>query len=106
MVPAGDGCDKSLAWWFTDEPWAKPTQKPAAKPQKPKFATLADLPKACALVLNGPAPASEQEATYGTAYRAPAAIPAAATSIEAVISAAGEGLPANIPVPLPRPGLQ
>ncbi len=105
-VPAGDGCDKSLAWWFTDEPWAKPAQKPGVKPPKPKFATLSDLPKACALVLNGPAPASEQEATYGTAFRAPAAIPAAATSIEAVIDAAGEAPLANIPVPLPRPGLQ
>ncbi|RVQ15708.1 penicillin-insensitive murein endopeptidase, partial [Sinorhizobium meliloti] len=83
-----------------------PKQKPGAKPPKPKFAKLADLPKACALVLNGPAPASEQEATYGTAYRAPAAIPAAATSIEAVIEAAGEAPLANIPVPSPRPGLQ
>ncbi|WP_085033775.1 penicillin-insensitive murein endopeptidase [Ensifer aridi] len=103
-VPTGDGCDKSLAWWFTDEPWAKP--KKPQKPVKPKFATLADLPKACALVLNGPAPATEQEATFGTAYRAPAAIPAAATSIEAVIGAAAEEPLANVPVPSPRPGLQ
>ncbi|HXV30608.1 MAG TPA: penicillin-insensitive murein endopeptidase [Sinorhizobium sp.] len=107
-VPAGDGCDKSLAWWFTDEPWAKPTKKPAAKPVKPKFATLADLPKTCALVLNGPAPASEQQATFGTAYHAavPAAPVPAATSIEAVIGAAAEVLPANVPVPSPRPALQ
>ncbi len=29
-VAAGDGCDKSLAWWFTDEPWkpAKPSKEP------------------------------------------------------------------------------
>ncbi|MCA1490182.1 penicillin-insensitive murein endopeptidase [Ensifer sp. NBAIM29] len=104
-VPAGDGCDKSLAWWFTDEPWAKPTEKPV-KPVKPKFTTLADLPKTCALVLNGPAPASELQATYGTAYRAVAAVPAAATSIEAAIGAAEEAPLANIPVPLPRPALQ
>lgn len=103
-VPAGDGCDKSLAWWFTDEPWAKPT-KPQ-KPVKPKFATLADLPKACALVLNGPAPASEQAVTYGAAYGAPAAIPAAATSIEAVIDAASEAPLAAVPIPSPRPALQ
>ncbi|MQW89237.1 penicillin-insensitive murein endopeptidase [Sinorhizobium saheli] len=101
-VPAGDGCDKSLAWWFTDEPWAKP--KTPKKPVKPKFATLADLPKACAVVLNGPA-ASEQQATYGTAYTQPAAIPAAATSVEAVIGAAETPL-ADVPVPSPRPALQ
>ncbi|MEY9533732.1 penicillin-insensitive murein endopeptidase [Sinorhizobium fredii] len=105
-VPAGDGCDKSLAWWFTDAPWAKPKKKPGEKPPKPKFATLADLPKACAVVLNGPAPASEQQATYGAAYRAPAAIPAAATSIESVIGAAAEAPLANVPVPMPRPALQ
>ncbi|MDK1383861.1 Penicillin-insensitive murein endopeptidase [Ensifer psoraleae] len=111
-VPVGDGCDKSLAWWFTDEPWAKPTKKPE-KPVKPKFAKLSDLPKACALVLDGPPPASEQEATYGTAYRAAAAapapaaaVPAAATSIEAVIGAAAAAPLENIPVPLPRPALQ
>lgn len=103
-VPAGDGCDKSLAWWFTDEPWAKPTKKPE-KPVKPKYATLSELPKACALVLNGPAPASELQATYGTAYRAAAAAPAAATSIEAIIGSAEEAPLANIPVPSPRPAL-
>ena len=26
-----DGCDKSLAWWFTDEPWAKPKKDPNAQ---------------------------------------------------------------------------
>ena len=30
-VPAGDGCDASLAWWFTKEPWEKPKPKPDAK---------------------------------------------------------------------------
>ncbi|MCA1442518.1 penicillin-insensitive murein endopeptidase [Ensifer sp. IC4062] len=105
-VPAGDGCDKSLAWWFTDAPWAKPKKKPGEKPPKPKFAKLADLPKACAMVLGGPAPTSEQEATYGTAYRAATAVPAAATSIEAVIGAAAAAPLENIPVPLPRPALQ
>ncbi len=34
-TPAGDGCDKSLAWWFTEEPWAPP--RPARKkPVKPR----------------------------------------------------------------------
>jgi len=44
-VPVGDGCDKSLDWWFTDEALhPKPTP-----PRKPL--TLADLPPACRQVL-------------------------------------------------------
>jgi penicillin-insensitive murein endopeptidase len=53
-VPAGDGCGKSLAWWFTDEPWAKPKQKKEQKPVKPRHTKLSDLPKACAVVLPAP----------------------------------------------------
>jgi penicillin-insensitive murein endopeptidase len=30
-TPNSDGCDKSLAWWFTEEPW-----RPAKGPKKPK----------------------------------------------------------------------
>jgi penicillin-insensitive murein endopeptidase len=56
-VAAGDGCDKSLAWWFTAEPWAKP--KPPVKPVKPpREMMVADLPKACQTVLNEPPAAS------------------------------------------------
>jgi penicillin-insensitive murein DD-endopeptidase len=55
-VAAGEGCDDSLAWWFTDEPW-KPAPKPK-KPVKPKPPLrLADLPPACAQVLDAPAAA-------------------------------------------------
>jgi len=63
-VAAGDGCDKSLAWWFTDEPWkpAKPSKEP---PKKPRPVMVSDLPKACAAVLNGPAPNSVADVTYG-----------------------------------------
>src|SRR5690606_27496422 len=63
-VPAGDGCDKSLAWWFTDEPWkpAKPSKEP---PKKPRPVMVSDLPKSCAAVLNGPAPNSIADVTYG-----------------------------------------
>jgi hypothetical protein len=36
-VAAGDGCDQSLAWWFTKEPWAHPSRRsPDAKPVKPR----------------------------------------------------------------------
>jgi penicillin-insensitive murein DD-endopeptidase len=54
VVP-GEGCDDSLAWWFTDEPWRKaPADKPVKK--KPPL-KLADLPPACAQVLDAPAAA-------------------------------------------------
>jgi penicillin-insensitive murein endopeptidase len=50
-VPAGDGCDKSLDWWFTKEPWAKPKPNPNAKPPKPpRPMALSDLPAACAVI--------------------------------------------------------
>lgn len=42
-LPAGDGCDASLAWWFSDE-----AKKPPAKPYKPKEPVL---PELCRLVL-------------------------------------------------------
>lgn len=51
--PAGDGCGKELAWWFTDEPWAPPApkDKPARKPKPKPQLTLASLPKDCRTVL-------------------------------------------------------
>ncbi|PWL17229.1 penicillin-insensitive murein endopeptidase [Falsochrobactrum shanghaiense] len=62
-VPPGDGCDQSLAWWFTDEPWkpAKPSKKPS---EKPKTVMVSDLPKSCAAVLHDPSPDSVAEVTY------------------------------------------
>lgn len=105
-VPAGDGCDKSLAWWFTKEPWAKPDPDKKKKPAaKPRLATLADLPNACRAVLAAASPASEREVTFGraaaTAFQAEAGTP---QSIEAVISAEGGDIPLDtIPVPLARP---
>ncbi|GES46994.1 murein endopeptidase [Rhizobium sp. ERR 922] len=63
-VAAGDGCDKSLAWWFGPEPWAKP--KPSDKPpQKPREVMVADLPKACQAVLAAPAIASARSTASG-----------------------------------------
>lgn len=46
-VAPGDGCDKELDWWLSDEPW-KPA-KPPAKPPKPML--LAELPAECRSVL-------------------------------------------------------
>ncbi|MFO1038290.1 MAG: penicillin-insensitive murein endopeptidase [Geminicoccaceae bacterium] len=48
--PSGDGCGAELDWWFTDEPW-----KPKVPPPPPKPPLmLADLPAACAKVLEAP----------------------------------------------------
>ncbi len=40
--PPGDGCDESLAWWFTDE-----ALNPTPPETPPAELTLADLPAAC-----------------------------------------------------------
>jgi penicillin-insensitive murein DD-endopeptidase len=44
--PPGDGCDASLAWWFTEEA-RRPPPRPSRPPSPPH------LPRACAAVLNG-----------------------------------------------------
>jgi penicillin-insensitive murein endopeptidase len=111
-VPQSDGCDKSLAWWFTDEPW-KPATGPAA-PRARDIMTMASLPKECRAVLDAPNPVSEAAVTVrgrgGTvAAVAPVAAAASAGVAEAgrsVSDAIGEmgyfPLP-EIGVPLPRP---
>ena len=43
-LPPGDGCDKSLAWWFTDE-----TLHPRAEPKPP--IAMAQLPRECRKVV-------------------------------------------------------
>ena len=58
----GDGCDKSLAWWFTEEPW-RPNKDPDA-PKARDLMTMSALPKACRAVLDAPSPVSEAAATY------------------------------------------
>ena len=47
-VPQGEGCDASLAWWFTDEA-LHPKVDPNAKPKPPM--TMAALPNECRAVL-------------------------------------------------------
>ena len=49
-VPAEDGCDASLEWWFSEEANAK-AATPA--PAEPRRIQLADLPPACRGVLYG-----------------------------------------------------
>ena len=60
-VARGTGCDASLDWWFTDEPW-----RPAEGPQPPRardVMTMANLPNACRAVLQAPNPTSEAAVT-------------------------------------------
>jgi penicillin-insensitive murein endopeptidase len=49
-MPAGDGCDASLEWWFSAE--AKEVLQQRAK-EPPKTLTLDDLPPACRAILSG-----------------------------------------------------
>jgi penicillin-insensitive murein DD-endopeptidase len=88
-VARGDGCDQSLAWWFTDEPW-----RPATGPQEPRardVMTMAALPNACRAVLEAAAPVSE------------AAVTISGREAPTRASAAGMAVPANVPVPTPSP---
>lgn len=48
-VPPGDGCDASLNYWFTDEPYRKATPPPPDQP--PREVMMSDLPPACRDVL-------------------------------------------------------
>ncbi|MGL3608778.1 penicillin-insensitive murein endopeptidase [Rhizobium sp. G187] len=103
-VAAGDGCDKSLAWWFTQEPWAAPKKDPKAKPAPPPRAMgLSDLPRACSTVLNQPAPSDEMEATYRPSGGAFAAQASAFAPSQSVDGSAAFNVPAWVPVPPPRP---
>lgn len=94
-TPKGTGCDKSLAWWFTEEPW-----RPAKGPKKPKardIMTMASLPPACRTVLNAPSPPSEMAVTLGGDGRAGDKFPAAASAFAPLPDK-------GVPVPVPRPG--
>ena len=102
----GEGCDKSLAWWFTEEPW-RPNQNPDA-PKARDIMKLSALPKACRMVLAAPSPESEMAATY----QGPGSIQQ--TSVADVLAQQPEppDLPVNafaptpdsgVPLPSPRP---
>lgn len=95
-VPAGSGCDESLAWWFTSEPWTPKKPDPNAKPVKKKVVTLRDLPRACTGVLQGPQPANEQLVTLDRNYNQTAAFASVRASSAPSISF-------DWPVPANRP---
>jgi penicillin-insensitive murein endopeptidase len=103
---SGTGCDKSLAWWFTEEPW-RPNKNPDA-PKARDLMTMASLPKACRAVLNAPSPPSEAAVTYRG--KVP---PAAVAAAQPAVGASSVGFQANaylpsaealIPLPEARPG--
>ena len=95
---SGDGCDKSLDWWFTDEPW-----KPAKGPAKPKardVMTMKSLPRECQAVLDAPAPQNEAVVTV----TGPGALPVVAADTPSVSASGYAPTPAvGIPVPFPAP---
>lgn len=102
-VGSGNGCGKSLAWWFTDEPWAPAKPKKNAKPAKPHVTTVSDLPNACTGVLNDPAPADVSLVTYTPGYTPDLAAKTAVPSSPPTPGSARMQMPAVIPVPVPRP---
>nr|WP_235911580.1 penicillin-insensitive murein endopeptidase [Mesorhizobium xinjiangense] len=93
----GEGCGKSLAWWFTEEPW-----RPAKGPEKPKardIMTMKSLPAACQAVLRAPAPANEQMVTIGGSGGRTVAATGQPTAASAFVPTPR----ASIPLPEPRP---
>ncbi|NGO50001.1 penicillin-insensitive murein endopeptidase [Allomesorhizobium camelthorni] len=107
----GDGCDASLAWWFTEEPW-RPSKNPDA-PKARDLMTMNSLPKECRAVLEAPAPVSEAAVTVGGGGTAVAAAPAETAPAESItietivgappIAASAFAPTPNLGVPLPRP---
>jgi penicillin-insensitive murein endopeptidase len=90
--PAKEGCDKSLAWWFTDEPW-RPAKNP--KPKARDVMRLSALPRSCLSVLAAPAASSAAVAVSVPVDENPAAAP---------VSAYAPTPPADlVPLPQPRP---
>ena len=96
----GDGCDKSLAWWFTDEPW-RPAKTPPVRARD--VMRLSQLPKACQTVLKAPEPVSEAAVTYtgrgGTMIAQGSIAPTAPVAASAFLPTPER----RIPVPFPRP---
>jgi len=101
-VEAGEGCDKSLAWWFTEEPW-RPNKNPDA-PKARDLMTMKSLPAACVAVLNAPAPVSEAAVTVRGRGGPPTAVAATIGESTPVTANAFSEIPLDrIPIPMFRP---
>ena len=98
-VARGEGCDVSLAWWFTDEPW-RGSGGPAPVRARDVM-RLSALPAACKAVLAAPAPVSEAAVTIGGGSAAPVIATTTSTSVTASAYAPTPTL--RIPLPQPRP---
>jgi penicillin-insensitive murein endopeptidase len=104
----GDGCDQSLAWWFTEEPW-RPNKNPDA-PKARDVMKMSSLPKECRMVLAAPSPPSEMAATLGGGLDAGTSIAAVIQQADTAVSQAASSsfggnayLPADdVAVPLPQ----
>ena len=97
----GDGCDKSLDWWFT-----KAAKLPDDNDDSPKARdkmTMRSLPKSCMAVLEAPSPKSEAAVTYRGKSPAPISVAASPDDVEPE----GDGLPAATDgfVPTPETGV-
>ncbi|WP_353643808.1 penicillin-insensitive murein endopeptidase [Mesorhizobium sp. WSM2239] len=107
----GDGCDASLAWWFTEEPW-RPNKNPDA-PKARDLMTMNSLPKECRAVLEAPSPVSEAAVTIGGGGTAVAKAPAETAPAEVITKEMIVGAPPiaasafaptpDLGAPLPRP---
>ena len=109
-VAQGEGCDKSLAWWFTEEPW-RPNKNPDA-PKARDLMTMKSLPAACVAVLNAPAPVSEAAVTVrGQGERVMVAqspapeqfTPPAGATAAGVVNSFSEIPTELLPIPMFRP---
>lgn len=120
-VPADSGCGKALDWWFDVALKPKKPSKSDGKPGKPRYTMLRDLPAACAIVLDAPAPASEEavtsktEGSFRTAYAPvnpltsafmPAMAPTPTARPEPGAPAAATEPAFTVPIPRARPVLQ
>lgn len=52
-LPAGDGCDETLQWWFSADAAAELAKRAKTPTRRP---SLADLPDACRAILDAPPP--------------------------------------------------
>jgi penicillin-insensitive murein endopeptidase len=102
-VVAGDGCDQSLAWWFTKAPWAA-AQAAEAGCQAGQAARSHGLGSAQGLRRRSRAPSvsSIRAATYG----GPSAAEALSVAPAAQPAAANDELPDVGPIPDDKPAAQ
>ena len=104
----GDGCGKELAWWFSEEPYRKPTKPVKPQPRARDVMTMAALPSACQAVLAAPSPENETMVTLGGGREQPPAAVADAPTVDpgtppAAASAYTATPEVSPPVPIRRP---